>query len=54
MPTIDNLGDIVQDLVESDPYTRRRIAQTVLKGGSTTVGNQDRGDHEINGAEVEE
>jgi hypothetical protein len=26
VPTIDNLPDIVNDLVESDPYTRRRIA----------------------------
>ena len=33
MPSLENLTDIVQDLVESDPYTRRRIAQAVLKGG---------------------
>lgn len=30
-PTVENLQEILNELIDSDPYTRRRIAQAVLK-----------------------
>lgn len=32
LPTTDNLAEIVQELVDSDPYTKRRIATALMRG----------------------
>lgn len=39
MPTKDNLQDIVQELYDTDPYIRRKIAQQVMKVSTATTDN---------------
>lgn len=41
MPNLENLDTIVESLVDSDPYMRRRIAQAVIKGGTFEAGGHN-------------
>ena len=36
MPTRDNLGDIINDLMVNDAYTRRQVAESILRPVSKT------------------
>lgn len=51
LPTMTNLHEIVNELVDANPYTRRRIAQAVLKTASVInqTGEQFRG--QVSGSE---
>ena len=42
MPTRDNLGDIINDLMVNDAYTRRQVAESILRpvSGKSSSGFQ--------------